>query len=53
MKLTIKRATILKVNTNGITMYYVFDDGDLVAKFYNKEDARDFADHLNRMHTAR
>lgn len=46
MKLVIKRATILKV----MNQYYVYDDGELVAKFYNREDAKEFADALNEMH---
>lgn len=46
MKLIIRRATILKV----MNSYQVFDDGELVATFYNKEDAKEWADMLNRMH---
>jgi hypothetical protein len=46
MKLVIKRATILKV----MDQYYVYDDNELVAKFYNREDAKELADKLNKMH---
>ena len=50
MRLTIKYATILKIDNH---LYYVFDHNDLVAKFYNKEDAKEFADYLNKMYNAR
>lgn len=47
MKLVIRRATILKVTDSH---YQVFDDGELVGTFYNKKDAKEFADMLNEMH---
>lgn len=50
MKLKIKYATILKINDY---LYYVFNHNDLVAKFYNKEDAKEFADYLNKIYNAR
>lgn len=50
MKLTIKYATILKIDDH---LYYVYDHNDLVAKFYNKEDAKELADYLNKMYNAR
>lgn len=50
MKLTIKYATILKIDDH---LYYVYDENDLVAKFYNKEDAKEFADYLNEMYNSR
>ena len=47
MRLTIKYATILKIDNH---LYYVYDQNDLVAKFHNKEDAKELADYLNKMY---
>lgn len=48
MKVT--RASMLKVQDGNKVFYQVFDDGELVAKFYNKADAKEFVDMLNKMH---
>ena len=46
MKLVITRARVIKV----MNTYQVTDDGELVGTFYNKKDAKEFADMLNKMH---
>jgi hypothetical protein len=51
--LKITRASMLKVQYGNTVFYQVFDDGELVAKFYNKADAREWVDKLNKMHTTK
>ena len=50
--LKITRASMLKVQLDN-TMYYVYDDGELVAKFNNKADAKELVNKLNEMHAAK
>jgi rhamnogalacturonyl hydrolase YesR len=51
--LKITRASMLKVQDGNTVFYQVFDDGELVAKFYNKADAKEWVDMLNKMHVAK
>lgn len=46
MKLIITRVRIIKV----MNTYQVSHDGKLVGTFYNKKDAKEFADMLNKMY---
>ena len=48
--LKITRASMLKVQDGNTVFYQVFDDGELVAKFFNKADAKELVDMLNKMH---
>lgn len=48
--LKITRASMLKVQDGNKVFYQVFDDGNLVAEFYNKTDAKELVDVLNARH---